>query len=90
MAVIVHHRATVTRSMDRFANCEKCGCQYTFGVTASARGRSHGEFGTPADAENAAVLKVRGKLLAEPAACPDCGWYQQPMVGELRGDTAVG
>ena len=36
------------------------------------------------DAQSNAHRQAHEKLGGEPAACPDCGWYQRTMVPELR------
>ena len=80
--------ANVFKTLTRRATCEKCGCRYMFAVSASGWGRATGTLldgdRTREEALGYAHLQANLRILSEPVACPDCGWYQKAMVKELR------
>ena len=80
------HTATTWKTMSRYVVCEKCGCEYTFTVSAAGKGTGRGAMGVDGrqDALDAAEIAANQRIASEPAACPDCGWYQKAMVRELR------
>lgn len=80
--------ATISKSMPVYATCEKCRCKYVFVVSARGKGEGRGiafdRDGTRQEAIDMAMLEANKRILRQPAACPDCGWYQKNMVAELR------
>ncbi len=72
--------AKISRTLQRFIICEKCGCEYTFITSATGVGESSAEL----DAKAAAVTEAHNAIALAAAPCPDCGWYQQSMLKGLR------
>lgn len=81
-----YHSAPVEPGQQRSVSCEKCGCEYTFSVPIRLLGMTWKLFtpGDKADLAREAAREAQRRYLSEPAACPDCGWYQKLMVWELR------
>jgi hypothetical protein len=85
----VRYGTEVERTLRRFVTCQQCRCAYTWTATAVGTGRGFAPLGVDADgarqeATDDAVRAAHGLLLSEPVRCPNCGWYQDYMVRELK------
>lgn len=84
-----HHYAEVHAAITRRIICEKCECRFHCDLEAAGHGKGYNPlFLAPAtaakEAEEGAYTDAHRKILSEPIRCPNCGWYQQYMVKELK------
>src|SRR4051812_41887993 len=70
--------------------CERCGCDYYYRMNLVGNGNHTTYGGDQFAAQQAADWAARSDLDrklrndVDPVPCPDCGLYQQPMVGAMR------
>jgi len=69
-------RAVAQGKTNVFVDCEQCGIEYVYRLRCTATGH------TPRQARQ--HLKHKLKRSIDTVPCPDCGWYQQAMVDQLR------
>lgn len=83
--------ATVTGGCWKPVRCERCGCEYAYYMRRSGSGQETVWIGSASQgqrqaAANGAHISMQRQLETgvDPAPCPDCGWFQAPMVEALR------
>src|SRR4051794_26124698 len=86
-----NYAAAQTGSVVRHVECEKCNCFYAYELVRRGTGRATSPYmlnnaGAQRRADRRAAADLRKQLRTgvDPAACPDCGWYQATMVREMR------
>lgn len=87
----VNYTATVKGSTPVAVRCEKCGHKYYYLLVCTAVGRGQAPYGLGAEAAKeraraAAERQLRRMLETEivPVPCPQCGWYQEEMIPQLK------
>jgi len=83
--------AALSGSVVRDVTCEKCGCAYHYQLTRRGQGSGTAPYyinqgGAQRRAERGAKKSLEKQLArdTDPVPCPDCGWFQSPMVREIR------
>lgn len=79
-------RAAFTDAVHRDVCCERCGCAYRYELVRRVEHAPFWPFARATTAERRALAALQKELHAgvEPVPCPDCGWFQKPMVLEHR------
>jgi hypothetical protein len=83
--------AAFSGAVARDVTCEKCGCAYHYQLVRRGQGTGSAPYyinqgGAQRRAEKGAKKSLEKQLKRDidPVPCPDCGWFQSPMVRELR------
>jgi hypothetical protein len=85
------YTTTVAGSVAKFVECENCKGEYVYQMTREEEGSGTSLlFLNNRGAKLRAVEKAEAILAEElasscdPVPCPFCGWYQKPMIEEMR------
>lgn len=97
LVTVTYQMFDLLKQMPKRIACGKCGCEYVYVIRRSAftMGATRSGFITPSmiglgdpeqDLKDAAYRRVHKELIdgAEPAQCPDCGWYEPAAIREIR------
>src|SRR5437763_12084439 len=83
-------RAVLPGFVWKHNRCERCQSEYFYRLDRVGKGNHTSYGGDQFAAQQAADWAARANLDrmlqndADPVPCPDCGWYQQPMVRAMR------
>jgi hypothetical protein len=85
------YTATVSGSTLKYVTCSCCGCQFVYQLKREASGEATSflwldNSGATNRARKSASKSLNNRLQNEVNArsCPDCGMYQENMVGKLK------
>lgn len=80
------YRHAMSRAVLKDVSCERCKCAYRYELIRRVERTSSGLFSSASSAEKNASKALEKALRkgVDPVPCPDCGWFQQPMVHEYR------
>jgi hypothetical protein len=87
----VSYITTATGSVAKFVECENCKGEYVYQMTREEAGSgtsllfiNRGGAKLRAVEEAEALLAEELATACDPVPCPFCGWYQKPMIEQLR------
>jgi hypothetical protein len=85
------YTTTKQGSIAKFVCCEACSHEYVYilsrksvGKALSVLGLHDGEAATRSERNAESALRERLEKGCDPVPCPQCGWYQPPMVVRVR------
>lgn len=85
------HYTTVTGQIERYVCCEACQCEFVHILTRAATGSVFNLFDALTDRYISSLATKRAEIRLARAlkqhdliACPQCGWYQEEMIRDVR------